>query len=105
MTQLDLFRDSSPESPKPSAILRPFPLARRRQLITATAAHLTAHRGTKARQLFWDRTIADLRKLLREFEVGMAEIDGQLLAFHHAVSMEMTAQYLTSGLQRPGGAA
>ncbi|MEO5807900.1 DUF6074 family protein [Devosia sp.] len=101
MSQLDLFSEAQ-SVVLPSALIVPFPLAKRCRTIRKTAATLIARKTIQGQEGYWRRTIEDLKKELRRHGVSPSEIDRQLSDFHLAVGQHIAAD---DGRQRPGGAA
>jgi hypothetical protein len=100
VTQLDLFREP-PKISEPTALLLPFPMARRRKLIQKTVSTILRRKTTEGQQSYWTNTINLLAAELRRYGADQTEVDTQLQAFYFAVSAELRR----NSHQQPGGAA
>jgi hypothetical protein len=71
-----------------SAVIKAFPLSRQRSTIQDVALRFRSKRG-KARQTFWQETIAELGEGLRRSGLAEGSVRRQLIAFRDAVEREL----------------
>ena len=97
-TQLDLFQKpaisiargayNNPVGDPPraaNAALHPFPFARRRPLVEATAQRLLSCSGRRAKQAEWDLVVMSVADEVRRFGRSEGDVVRELCAFHDAV--------------------
>jgi len=102
VSQLDFFLEAPAEASS-SARLMPFPIARRRKLVTKTATALISRKTQEGREKYWGRVVRDLTAELRRYGARPSDIEAQLFAFHGAVGAELAGQHQQP--MTPNGAA
>jgi hypothetical protein len=86
MKQLDLFRDCTMEVAP--GVIQPFPIARRTDVLATIMTGLAARNERDGRK-FWNASIREIKRQLKQAGVAKADIDKQIRDLTRAVQIEM----------------